>query len=269
MTDLATIDHAQTVISEGQANDIFLGDAAEAIQKLNVQAASNVLHMGQLLTQVRRLFPLGGPRRQWYRLGEGGERETYRDWVEKNCLISYSWAKQIHAIYVRVGDDLILSDGRFVRVGWHTLQFLAKPGIPDGVVQQVVQQAETGQRVMYARVKEIAGQLNKSTLTAAEAREEAKRKGHGVMARDGKIYTGASKEEIADADRRKQQVYQVRHAMDAIIEIAGLLTPVELLDQATSWQDWTVDEAQNFQPAIDYLTELRQEWERRHGYATQ
>ena len=97
----------------------------------------------------------------------------------------------------------------------------------------------------------------------SEARTIARETGRGVAASDGHTYFGASKEEEETTAHTRELIYGVRRAISDLANME--VPPDELLDLAQDWQGWRFDEAHEIITALEWLQELKDEWEARNG----
>lgn len=94
-----------------------------------------------------------------------------------------------------------------------------------------------------------------------EARDIARETGRFVAASDGNIYSGATDEEGADADRRREQTYGAR---DAIELLAATKPPEQWLAEAETWwlHEFSIDDVRR---ARDWISQLLVAMEARDG----
>lgn len=89
--------------------------------------------------------------------------------------------------------------------------------------------------------------------SAAEARKLARETGKLVMAKDGNLYTGASREEGEEQDRRRNLVFGVRRAINALA-LAG--DAEAFYAQMMPFERWDATEREDVFAARDFLIDL-------------
>jgi len=236
-----------------------LRDAAAKIRAAGQKAVEGYFEIGRQLILARKQFDQYGRR-----LGAGPNGQ-WDKWLKKETGLSASHTRNIMRVVNKFG-RLALSDQKPTI---STLLAITSDDTPAAVVQHVLEHPETSQNEAQQLRQDIIAQEAEAKVqerplpTASEARVEARETHHPVLARDGKIYFGATKEEGERAAERRKLIYSVREAVDLL---AGLdVTATEWLAEARPWQFHSFNENDEIGAARGWLDELCVQWEKRDG----
>lgn len=109
----------------------------------------------------------------------------------------------------------------------------------------------------------IRGAIRAQPLpTAIRARQIASKSGTPVLARDGKIYFGATKKEGERAAERRELIYGAQQAINHLANME--VTPAEWLAEVRDWQFYRFNTNGELEKARDWLGELQDEWGKRN-----
>jgi hypothetical protein len=195
--------------------------------------------MGECLSEIQAHYETEKIRGAAYR------RPGWLEWLE-NEQIKPDFAKRMIRIYNRFGGVRGLADASA-----HVLEFLSRETVPEAGRIEAVERIRGGEKVGLGKAKEI---VRPHRPRPAEARKIARENDRPVTASDGNIYFGATKQEAADADARREQTYAVLGAIENLASVDA--SPVEWLEAANSWDLWQPHELHQLTTACKWLNHL-------------
>jgi len=236
-----------------------LRDAAAKIRAAGQKAVEGYFEIGRQLILARKQFD------QYGRRQDGGENGEWVKWIEKEIGFSLGAANRIKAMTKKFGRAT--SHDQLPPIG--VLFEITPDDTPNAVVQHVLEHPETTMREARQLGKDIKAQEATAEIqerplsTVSEARVEARETHHPVLARDGKIYFGATKEEGERAAERRKLIYSVREAIELLADLE--VTPAEWVEEARPWQFHDFNTEDEITTARNWLDTLVFVWEHRNG----
>lgn len=218
---------------------------AARIRELAQRFAENAIALGRELKRARDSFP-----REAH-----GSRPGWAEWVQTETGISEGHSRAL----IRISEQL---GGGIAKLGFSTrvLTYMVKADTPERGVDEIIERGKKGEAINLTRAKEIVAP-HREYPKPKEANEKAKETGKAILASDGNYYFGTSKETAEAYERKKQIVYGVRRAVEALAEVG--MTPDAFLEYADKHQLWRLDEEHLLTAAHDWLGGLLEAWENR------
>ena len=220
-------------------------------------AARGIFGIGKRLHRARDYFGSGTPEG---RSGLSGDA-TWDAWCLREAGISRKTANDYIKIYEMI--DRRGGDGRHL-MGVKALRYLTGASVPDDAIEAALNEAKAT-KVTGRRAKEI---IREHLPTPTEASRKAKETGITQPASDGRIYTGATKEEVDAADDRNTLIYGIRDAIDLIADVG--MSPSDWLDRTNEYPELLqgfqrdkVSEAQGWLSALYVQLRIRKKDKRR------
>lgn len=228
----------------------FRDARAKRIRELSQRWADNTIALGNEFKAARDSFPET----------DQGHRPGWAAWLKSET----GWTTDHVARLIKVAEKF---SGRLGQSGLtlsgQVLMFLARDASPDSGVNEVISRAKRGEVIGITRAKEI---VQPHLPTRSQAIKQARETGRLTPARDGKIYSGASEDEMAAYSDRRSAVFGVERAVKAIAEVG--LTPKQWVDAAED--HWIADfDLGNLDRAISFLTKLKPYLEKRMKVVSQ
>jgi hypothetical protein len=177
------------------------------------------------------------------------------EWVKKELGLSPSYVDRLIKVHKKFGAQKDMPN-----LSANVLIFLSheRNQIPQAV-EEVLDRARRGEKIGINQSKKI---VNKHRPSPAKANEIARTTEKPVLASDGYLYLGNTKEEVNEGKLRRTVVYDVR---DAVHTLATLqLSPREFLTFALPHQLWKTNESNEIAAALEWLQELNAQWSNRN-----
>lgn len=220
------------------AQVVTMRDAiATRINDLSQRWAENTIALGREFKRARDSFPV---------TGQNDQRSGLKEWIKTHTGFSYK-----HAIsFIRIADKFE-EHAVGVNLSYKVLEYLARDAVPDAAVKEVLGRAKGGEKIGAGAAKAIVEQ---HLPTRAQAIKQAADTGKLVTARDGKMYSGASEDEMAAYSDRRSVVFGIERAFNAIADCEW--TPKEWIERA---EDHWIGEMNlgKLDAAIKFLTKLQ------------
>jgi hypothetical protein len=185
--------------------------------------------------------------------GPHGEAMGFKSWVKKSVGIGMRYAESLIAI----ADKFEKLAGKQKLPSFRVMQFLARATTPAGARREVMRRVKRGELVSGPKARAIA---DKHRPTPSEANKLAKETGKPVVASDGYIYFGTSKQKAKEGELRRTVVYSVRRAVECLATME--LSPHQFLNFALPHQLWSRGDKQ-IGVALKWLNALHTAWETR------
>jgi Protein of unknown function (DUF3102). len=223
---------------------------AKRIRELGNKWTECTFQLGQELEAVKATFP---------KVAGRGSMHTvpgWEEWLDKEVGIGLRYANSLIQIWEKFGGT---ANSAVAGTSFRVLQFLARETVPESARDEVIERIQSGERVG----KETAEKIAKihAAPSPEEARKIARETGRPTLARDGNIYLGATKEQEKQIEARRELVYGVRHAIEALATVG--MPADKFLKQAFPHQLWNAKEEHLIVEALGWLTDLKMAWERR------
>jgi hypothetical protein len=138
------------------------------------------------------------------------------------------------------------------------LRLLAKPSTPESARHEIIERSRRGEKIAAREAKKI---VVKHHPKPAEANKRARETGKPVLASDGFIYFGASKEEASAMEQRRSVVYGVRRVVDTLANMQ--VTPVQFIAYALPHQFHGFNQHNELARAAKWLAELDAAWNKK------
>jgi len=211
------------------------------IRELIKDWASNTIEIGLHLAEVRETFEIG----------PHGQRMGFKKWL-RVIGISNDHAVNLIAIAKKFGH---LHNKQTLPTA-SVLKFLARATTPTAATKDVLRRTKRGELITTRHAEQIA---NRHRPKPKEAQKLAKEKGKPVLASDGYLYTGTSKEQAKEGEKRRTLAYAVLRAVKVLSEIE--LTPHQFLMFVRPYQLWNKIEERQIGGALKWLNALNAAWE--------
>jgi hypothetical protein len=218
--------------------------SAQRVRELMKEWSSNTLEIGIVLAEAKATFPVAGPK---------GQRPGWRTWL-KDTGIGRAHADSL----INVAEKFGHLRGKQKLPSAKVLSFLARKTTPGAARKEVLRLTKQGRKIGTRKAHQIA---DKHRPKPAQANKQAKETGKPVLASDGYLYFGTSKQQAKQGEMRRSIVYSVRRAVECLATVA--LTPHQFLSFALPHQLWTSENEQQIGQANKWLHALSTAWETR------
>lgn len=217
---------------------------AARIRELSQRWAENTIALGREFIRARDSFPIVGP----------NHRPGWREWISKET----GWSADHAITFVRIADKF----GRgasTIKLSHEVMRFISSSKTPADGADEVIRRAKKGEVIGLDKAKEI---VKPFLPTRSQAIKEAAETGRLIAARDGKLYSGASEDQMAAYSERREAVYAVRRAVKEIADCE--FTPGQWVKAAEA--HWLAEfRLADIDAAIKWLTQVRPLVEKRQG----
>jgi hypothetical protein len=236
----------QAALTISRDDDQIREAAAERIRSLMRDWSRHTVEIGLELKAAKATFPIG-PRKQLM---------GWRTWLKKEFKLTFGHAAKLIVAAEKFGHlhqrNKLLPSGK-------VLNFLSHKTTPRAAVKEVLRRAARGEKIGAQRAEQIAA---KHAPSPKEANRQAKASGKPVLASDGYLYFGTSKEQAKHSENRRTVIYAVRRAIETLATIEH--APHEFLSLALPHQLWNREEEKQIGRAAKWLNALHVAWEARH-----
>lgn len=225
---------------------------AKRIKELANQWAENTIDLGKELRSAQETFPLVNVK------GGVNRRDGWANWLKTEIGFSEDHASKL----IRIAETFDRnSGGTLVATSFKVLEYLSRRHITQEERAEVTERIQGGEKIGLGKAETIVEAIRTNAPKPEEARKIAKETGKPTLARDGNIYLGASKEQEKQSEARREMVFGVRRAIEALAGVG--VTPKQFLKQALPHQLWTVDEEHVLDKALDWMSDLKSAWDER------
>ena len=232
-------------------SDRTLDRHAKRIRGLIRDIANNSLKLGRELTKAHERF----------RTLKVSPAVRWDAWLETEFRISATWAFKL----MRAAKAAAATRTVTVAAAPEVLAMLtASPSnIPAAAVKEIKARLDRGEKVSrreaHAIVRRHKAPVEAQLPSPTEARKIAAETRTIQFASDGKMYTGASDEEVREAEDRRSIVFGVTRAVETLANVPK--APQEFLEYAASHQLWTAEEEHVIAEARKWLGGLVEAWQ--------
>lgn len=186
---------------------------------------------------------------------KGSHKSDWGRWLKEEAHISPRYARELLQIHRKFGD---VHDAK--SVSHKTLLKLSKPDVPQKAIDEVITRAIKGEKNLGGKkAKKI---IDSHRPSPKAANEQAREHGKPVLASDGYLYFGNTKEEARAGEERRTVVYSVREAIEILATVQW--TAEDFLKQALPHQLWKPREDEQIELALRWLSSLSKAWNRRN-----
>jgi hypothetical protein len=234
----------QQIEANGQKSKTARELCAKRIRELIQDWVNDLIALGRELKAARNTFPVTG------RTANKDIRAGWPEWIKTEIGISLHYATEL----IRLA-DFIIGNGIAVEglgLGFTVLRVICSERTPEQARQEIIDLAQAGEIVGESRAKHIVQQY---LPTPKEANQEARETHRPVLAKDGYLYFGGTKEEIAAGTERRTIVYAVRRAVETLSDLG--MTPHQFLQYALPHQLWQANEVPQIKQAAGWLHALQ------------
>jgi len=218
--------------------------SAKRVRDLMAQWSTSTVEIGLELIEALEFFPKEGP---------NNSRPGWARWLRSECGIGENHASGLMNIGRKFGH---LKGKRLP--GNRVLRLLSYTTTPEAGVREVLRRVQRGEDVPAKAAKEI---VDKHRPKPKDANKQAKETGKPVLASDGYLYFGASKEQARASEERRTVVYSVRRAVECLASVE--VTPHQFLESALPHQLWNREDEKQIDRALKWLNALHAAWETR------
>jgi hypothetical protein len=236
--------------------DNRLAKHADRIRGLMTDLARNSIELGVELTEAHKHFkslPIKlRPSRSW------------KQWLNDQFNIRQAWAYTlIKAAKAKNGPAYIK------KASPHVIALITSTPSSPGV-EEIKHRLKKGENISREKAQAIIRKHKKGVdvklPSPHEARIIAAKTNSIIAASDGRLYTGASEEAVKLAEDRRTIVYGVREALGNLANVAAKMTPKAFLEFASPHQLWREGEDEDLQTALDWLSDLVTQWNKREKH---
>jgi hypothetical protein len=185
---------------------------------------------------------------------KGSHKSDWTRWCRQEAGISSGWARKLVRIHRKFGDVESAKS-----LSHRILLNLTKPDTPAKAIDEILSRASKGEKVISKKAKRI---IDSHRPTPKAANEKAMETGKPVLASDGYLYFGNTKEEAKAGEERRTVVYSVREAIETLATVQW--TAEDFLKQALPHQLWKPREDEQIEVALRWLSSLSKAWNRRN-----
>jgi hypothetical protein len=237
---------ALQLVEAGHNVQTYRNAAAKRIRELMQNWTANTLALGAELSKAQETFH-PHPKNPRTRPG-------FIKWAKQSTGLSQGHISNLIIIYQKFGHRRGAN-----KLAGNVMSLLARKDVPESARVEVSTRAERGEHIGRGEAKKIAQKHKLPTPKAAN--QQAKEEGRPVRASDGNIYFGGSEQQAKQGEERRTMVFGVRRALE---HLAGIkLTGRQFLEYALPHQLWTEEEAVVIKQALQWLTDLKEAWDKR------
>lgn len=221
---------------------------AERIRELLTDWSRQTLNIGKELKQTRdKFFPLTKTRGGKARIG-------WSKWLRHEFNMGERYATGLIRIFEKLGNKVSGTQivDRFV------LTMMARNSTTESARQEIIGRSKQGEHIGRDDAHKI---IKKHHPKPSEASKLARETGKPVLASDGYIYFGATKEQATEIEKRRSVVFGVRRCVDTLAAME--ITPQQFLEYALPHQLYQFDEGGRVDRAARWLTALSAAWDRK------